>query len=84
MKAETFGFIAWAALIALQPAWYLWLAPPGQRSRCPLLLTLRRSVPLRALRAVRSARCCDRLISLGYFLHGVVAAWSHPSGACRP
>ena len=29
MKAETCGFLAWAALVALQPAWYLWLAPPA-------------------------------------------------------
>jgi len=81
MNARTLGFAAWAALIALQPAWYLWLAPPaGGRAVLALALTLPPLLlPLLALRTSASrAMLWIGIISLAYFCHGVVAAWSEP------
>lgn len=78
MNAMSVGCAAWAALVLLQPAWYLWLAPPANANPGlalaltlpPLLLpllALRRSPP-RALLWVG-------IIALFYFCHGIVAAW---------
>ncbi len=81
MKAETCGFLAWAALVALQPAWYLWLAPPANgNSTLALALTLPPLLlPLLALwRGRKRALLWIGIISLGYFCHGIVAAWAHP------
>lgn len=80
--AERAGFAAWAGLIALQPAWYLWLAPPSNdNATLVLMLTLPPLLlPLLALRqGSRRALLWIGIISLGYFCHGVVAAYSHPS-----
>lgn len=75
------GFLAWAALALLQPAWHAWLAPPanGQVGLAlaltlpPLLLPL-----LALLRGPKRALLWVGIMSLGYFVHGVVAAWSEP------
>lgn len=80
MKAEAWGFAAWAALVVLQPAWYLWLAPPANgNAALALALTLPPLLlPLLALaRGRRRALLWIGIVSLAYFCHGVVAAWSH-------
>ena len=72
------GLAAWAALIALQCAWYAWLFPPQSMSVgtalvitvVPLLL------PLLALRNVRRALLWVGILSLFYFCHGVAESWS--------
>lgn len=75
------GFIAWAALVLLQPAWYLWLAPPANgRPWIALLLTLPPLLlPLTALRPnPRRALLWAGIIALFYFCHAIVAAWVVP------
>lgn len=82
MKAEEAGFAAWAALVVLQPAWYLWLAPPanGDASLALALTLPPLLLPLLALhRGRKRALLWIGIISLGYFCHGIVAAYSHPS-----
>ena len=82
MNTFAAGFAAWAGLVLLQPAWYLWLAPPanGQGGLAlaltlpPLLLPL-----LAARRGPRRMLLWIGIISLGYFCHGVVAAWTSPA-----
>ena len=82
MSAERIGIAAWSALVALQLAWYLWLAPPAAGTPLvalaltipPLLL------PLVALRtSVRRALLWIGIVALFYFCHGVVAAWVVPT-----
>lgn len=82
MTARHAALASWAALIGVQLAWYLWLAPPANgRSGLalalvlpPLLLPLLawRNRPQRALLWVG-------LIAMAYFCHGIVAAWALPS-----
>ena len=81
MNARTFGFVAWAGLIALHAVWYLWLAPPQSGSPwlalaltvVPLLL------PLLALRrSAQRALLWVGILALFYFCHGIVAAWGEP------
>jgi uncharacterized membrane protein len=74
------GLLAWAALLGLQLAWYLWLAPPRTLplgavlglAVTPLLL------PLLALRRPRRALLWAGILGLFYFCHGVAEAWSAP------
>ena len=76
------GFLAWAALVILQIAWHAWLAPPanGQIGLALLLTLPPLLLPLLALRkGAKRALLWIGIISLGYFCHGVVAAWSIPS-----
>ncbi len=75
------GLLAWIALLALQPVWHAWLAPP---ERMPLALVLAITVlplllPLTALRNVRRALLWVGVLSLFYFCHGVAEAWSAPA-----
>ena len=82
MKPLHIGCIAWAALVLLQLAWYLWLAPPaGGSPLFALLLTLPPLLlPLLALhRSVRRAVLWVGIIALFYFCHGIVAAWVIPA-----
>ncbi len=82
MNAQRIGFAAWAALIALQPAWYVWLAPPANgRGLFALALTLPPLLlPLLALRTSASrALLWIGIVALFYFCHGVVAAWAVPA-----
>jgi len=82
MITERIGVGAWIALVALQFAWYLWLAPPTGGSplvalalSVPVLL-----LPLFALRtSVRRALLWVGVAALFYFCHGVVAAWVAPA-----
>lgn len=75
------GFAAWAALVLLQFAWYLWLAPPANANPgLALALTLPPLLlPLLALRtSARRALLWVGILALFYFCHGVVAAWVVP------
>ena len=81
MTALRAGFMAWAALVVLQPLWYLWLAPPSSGTPwLALALTVPPLlVPLLALRAgARRALLCAGILALFYFSHGIVAAWVTP------
>lgn len=81
MNALRIGGIAWAALVMLQLAWYLWLAPPANgNGALALLFTLPPLLlPLFALRTgVRRALLWVGIIALFYFCHGIVAAWVYP------
>ena len=82
MNTVAVGFAAWAGLILLQPLWYLWLAPPANgQAGLALALTLPPLLlPLVAVRrGPRRMLLWIGIVSLGYFCHGVVAAWSIPS-----
>ena len=81
MIAERVGLGAWVALVALQFAWYLWLAPPaGGGALIALMLTVPPLlVPLFALRtSARRALLWLGVVALFYFCHGIVAAWVAP------
>jgi uncharacterized membrane protein len=72
------GVAAWVALILLQLAWYLWLAPPvGGSPGIALFLTLPPLLlPLFALRtSLRRTLLWVGIIALFYFCHGIAAAW---------
>ncbi len=82
MKALRIGLMAWALLVLLQLAWYLWLAPPANaNSTFALMLTLPPLLlPLFALRTSASrALLWVGIVALFYFCHGIVAAWVIPS-----
>ncbi|KAB2900900.1 MAG: DUF2069 domain-containing protein [Dokdonella sp.] len=79
MSAQRVALGAWFALIALQPAWYLWLAPPATgQAWFALALTLPPLLlPLTALRrSTGRALLWAGIVALFYFCHGVVAAWA--------
>ncbi|MGH8173776.1 MAG: DUF2069 domain-containing protein, partial [Rhodanobacteraceae bacterium] len=81
MSAERVGMGAWIVLVALQFAWYLWLAPPaGGNALVALALTIPPLLlPLFALRtSARRALLWLGVVALFYFCHGVVAAWVAP------
>lgn len=82
MSAIRLGLIAWALLVLLQLAWYLWLAPPlnGQSGLALALALPPLLLPLLAFRrgALRMLVWVG-IASLFYFAHGVVAAYSEPS-----
>ncbi|WP_158882085.1 DUF2069 domain-containing protein [Rhodanobacter sp. L36] len=80
-KEQRAGLFAWAALTALQLAWYAWLFPPQQM---PLWLVLVITVvplllPLLAIRDARRALLWVGILSLFYFCHGIAEAWSSPT-----
>lgn len=82
MSATRMGYLAWAALVLLQFAWYLWLAPPANaQPALALALTLPPLLlPLLALRTSPSrALLWVGIITLFYFCHGIVAAWAIPT-----
>lgn len=82
MNSERLALTAWAALVALQPAWYLWLAPPANgQSWFALALTLPLLLlPLLALRGgAGRALLWIGIVALFYFCHGIVAAWTTPA-----
>jgi len=82
MTADRIGAGAWIALVALQFAWYLWLAPPaGGSPWIALALTLPALLlPLFALRtSLRRALLWLGVVALFYFCHGIVAAWISPA-----
>lgn len=74
--------MAWALLVLLQMAWYLWLAPPvnGQGGLALALALPALLLPLLAFRrGPRRMLLWVGIASLFYFAHGVVAAYSEPS-----
>ena len=82
MNGERLAVTSWAALIALQPAWYLWLAVPANgRALLALALVLPPLLlPLLALRrGLGRALVWIGILALFYFCHGVVAAWAVPA-----
>ena len=80
MTALRAGLMAWAALVALQPAWYLWLAPTAS-PKLALAFTLPALLlPVLALRtSARRALLWVGIAALFYFCHGIVAAWVAPA-----
>lgn len=80
MSMQRAGWLAWAGLLVLQPAWYLWLAPPANGSTG---LALALTVPPLLLPLLAMRRGAHRvllwigIVSLAYFAHGVVAAWAN-------
>ena len=82
MTPEHVGAAAWIALVLLQFAWYLGIAPPAAGTpwialgfTLPALL-----LPLFALRSgLRRALLWVGVVALFYFCHGVVAAWTTPA-----
>ena len=82
MNSLRLGAVAWALLVLLQCAWYVWLAPPANGSAWfALVLTLPPLLlPLLALRSgLRRALLWVGIVALFYFCHGVVAAWVIPA-----
>lgn len=82
MSAVRFGLLAWLGLLALQPAWYLWLAPPanGRGALALGMTTLPLLLPLLALRAGTGRMLTwIGIVSLFYFCLGIVAAYAEPS-----
>ncbi len=82
MTPERVGVGAWIALVALQFAWYLVIAPPTAGSPwLAIALTLPALLlPLLALRTgVARALFWVAFVALFYFCHGVVAAWTSPA-----
>ena len=78
MTAERLGAIACGLLIALQFAWYLFLAPPTAGSPW---LALAIALPMLFLPLLAHEGGWRRVlfwcgvVALFYFCHGVVAAW---------
>ncbi len=82
MIAMRCGFVAWAALVILQVLWHAWLAPPanGQIGLALALTLPPLLLPLLALRrGAKRALLWVGIVSLGYFCHGIVAAYAIPS-----
>ncbi|MEO7916186.1 MAG: DUF2069 domain-containing protein [Dokdonella sp.] len=82
MNALRLGLIAWALLALLQPAWYLFLAPPanGEDWLAVALALPALLLPLLAFRrGPRRMLLWVSIASLFYFAHGIVAAYSEPS-----
>lgn len=81
MNVARLGEIFFWLLLALQPAWYLWLAPPA--SLAPLLAAGLASLPLLPpavglLLRRPSALFWGGLIGLLYFCHGITELWTSP------
>ena len=82
MSTVRFGLLTWAALVVLQLAWYLWLAPPqnGQSGLALALALPALLLPLLAYRrGARRMLLWVGIVSLFYFAHGIVAAYSEPT-----
>lgn len=76
------GVVAWAALLILQLVWHAWLLPPanGQIGLALALTLPPLLLPMLALgRGIKRSLLWVGIVSLGYFCHGVVVAWSVPS-----
>lgn len=76
------GIVAWVALFLLQILWHGWWLPPANgQTGLALALTLPPLIlPLLAMRrGIKRSLLWVGIVSLGYFCHGVVAAWAEPS-----
>ncbi|MDE1958331.1 MAG: DUF2069 domain-containing protein [Xanthomonadaceae bacterium] len=81
MNLRRMAFAAWALLAVLQVAWHGLLLPP---TRMPVVIALGFSLlplalPLLAMRRPQRALFWAGLVSLLYFSHGVMEAWSAPA-----
>ena len=79
---EHLALAAWLALLALQPAWHGWLAPPAALPRAwvVIIATVPIALPLLALRRSRErALLLASIVALAYFCHGVMEAWAAPT-----
>jgi uncharacterized membrane protein len=79
---ERVGAAAWIALVLLQFAWYLGIAPPAAGTPwIALALTLPPLLsPLFALRSgLRRTLLWTGVVALFFFCHGIVAAWTTPA-----
>ena len=81
MNLRRIAFAAWALLAALQVAWHGLLLPPTQ---IPVAIALGfalipLALPLLAIRHPQRALFWAGLVSLLYFSHGVMEAWSAPA-----
>ncbi|WP_440997454.1 DUF2069 domain-containing protein [Arhodomonas sp. SL1] len=81
MTAETACYrtllATWTAQFALLMLWYLWVAPPPESLRAPVLVLLIAPwlLPLRGLlRRRRYTVAWSSLLVLAYFIHAVLAA----------
>lgn len=80
--APTFAVLAQAALQAI---WHGWLHPPApERPALAVLAVLIAWLPLLALvpaarHSARRAALVGGIVSLLYFCHGVMEAWSNPA-----
>lgn len=82
MSTDGLGALVWIALVLLQFAWYLAIAPPATGSPwIALMLTLPPLLlPLAALRrGLRRALFWAGVVALVFFCHGIVAAWTTPA-----
>jgi len=75
------GEVSFWLLLALQPTWYLWLAPPTSippalAAGLAILLLLPPAIGLLLRRP--NALFWGGLVSLLYFCHGVTELWSNP------
>jgi uncharacterized membrane protein len=81
MTAARIGLVAWAALVVEFAVWQLWWLPPSQGSAAvaAALLIVPLLLPLLALgRDTRRARLWVGILTLFYFIHGVVTAYAEP------
>lgn len=82
MTARQVGLLAWAALLLLQPAWHLWLAPPRPEMVWPVTLIAMAPLLLPLLawrRGVLRMLVWVGIAALLYFVHGAMFAWAEPS-----
>jgi uncharacterized membrane protein len=83
--ARVVTLTSYFALLALQPVWHAWLAPPVRFpvALALLITTLPLLFPLRGLlHARRYTHAWTPYLVLAYFTHGVVEAWAN--AAQRP
>ncbi len=82
MSLRRIAFAAWALLTALQIAWHGVLLPPAQMPVAVALgfALIPLALPLLAIRHPQRALFWAGLVSLLYFCHGVMEAWSAPAG----
>lgn len=78
--AQRIGFLAWAALAALQVIWHAWLQPPTQMPVAVALAIalLPLALPLVYWRRPARALLVAGMVCLFYFCHGVAEAWAVP------
>ncbi|HEX6832432.1 MAG TPA: DUF2069 domain-containing protein [Rudaea sp.] len=81
MSALRLGWCALVALVVLQLAWHLWIAPPATALWPTLAIAI---VPLLpglwvSLRNLRRGVLIGAIVSLFYFCHGISELWSAPA-----
>lgn len=80
-RADRLAAVAIVAMLALQLAWRLWLAPPAEAPAWAMALFFSLPIlPAVLLVALRHRRAgfWGSLAALLYFCHGVMLAWSEP------